>query len=727
MKLSEVTGGDNPIPKRMKLSQVMDAAPPADDGSEARARGVAKAVGGKVDRIASGVTFRLSDLVQDLGIKGENAVRSATGTKLPFTSAQFRDARAAERKKDKAAPIEDIAGSVVSPLGEAITPLKAAGRPLLRAILGGASGGALTGGSEAVQNGQGGVVDRAVQVAKGAGLGGAEGAAGGAALHGAGKLAGTAGRGLDAITGYKLGDALSGALRKVSTALGGETKPPGPTGAERAALSRVRQHLAMERPEDRDVSKRVAEYEPAGVSHPTFGEVAGHNTNAVFRNANSKLGEGRSEAIDYRKKVRGNAVSSAQERSSALSPAEHRGKAVSEVKEELKERQDNLAKDQFREPYAHPIQADDRLMEILNFDEGKKAFSEAMKTAKARSMTDPEAEGHVQQLASLKKYAADRDAYHEALRDHYATKPEGTYEQEPPADAREILNNPSAPDHLKQSVRQAYGHKPAEPPVAPTPPQISAGAVDRLRISLRDKGRSLFDQNRKALGGGVGDRAELLDGYLDSVPHLKEARETYHGLQRQMDALDFKGSIFGPHAEFAAKLKKLKPEQIAPLRKLAEQEITADMGASTRGALAKEDVFSTGTDASKNLKALFGDEEGDKFITAMRLLQNRSQQANFVAPDTGSQTQPRASEGAQLGRAGLMALFGHHMPAIRHALTTLMNPSMSEAEARELTRLGLSPAKDVLPKLGEPTPPTARPVPAAAAGSALAQALSAQP
>jgi hypothetical protein len=714
------------------------------------ARAVAHAAAGPGSTLVNDFTFHLADAAEDLTNKGKNAVIKATGGKIPYTSEEYRKARTEERSKDKAAPLEGIAGSVISPLGAALAPEKIGAMtlgPLARALFGGAAGGAVTAGADS----QGGIGDRVQQVASGAG----EGVLGGGLLHGAGKVLGSAARGIDAnLFDYKGGDL----LRKVLTKLPGSVfmRPmPGPEGAERAALDRVRRFQGMEKPENRDVKGRVKEYKDAGVSPPTFGEVAGHNTNSLFRNANSKIGEGRSAAIDYRKIVRGNAAPSAQEQSVKLSPAEHRGKAVSEVKEALEKRQSDLASTQYREPYAQPIKADDRLAEILDFDEGRNAFRDAIKTAKARELDDPGAKEEGVQLRALQKYLADRDAFHEevrrfpekkaayekALQEHAAGKGEGTYDTPPPPEAMEILNSP-APDNFKAAIRKAYGYKPPEPPKPPEmpkppePPEISAGTIDRLRIAIRDKGRSLYDLNRRSLGGGVGNRAKALDAYLDSVPHLQEARQTYRGIQRQIDALDFKESVFGPHSEFSARLKNMSPEERGPLKKLIEQEITADM--KTPGqALSREDAFSYGTDAAKNIKALFGDAEGDRFLKAMQLLQKRSQQANFVAPDTGSQTEPRKSEGAQIAHAGAKALFGHVKPLLAHMASIAMNPSMTEKEAQELTKLNLSPASKVARKLRTSTPkqainpktgkPWPKINPSAAAGSALDQVLNAPP
>jgi hypothetical protein len=352
-----------------------------------------------------------------------------------------------------------------------------------------------------------------------------------------------------------------------------------------------------------------------------------------------------------------------------------------------------LASTQYREPYAQPIQSDDRMFEILNSPAAFNAMADAAATARERALTDPSAAQQFHEITSLRDYFTKKAAYEQAA-ETWQDNGGGTYAQEPSGTVKDMLNNPQTSEAAKVKLREQLGWKPTPKPEPPAMPTVSGGTLDRIRISLRDKADTLSQAGRRGRAGGVGDRGRALDEYLDGVPHLKEARAAYADYSTRMEQLDFDQNLSTMRPEaFKATLKDLTPEQRQEMIHSVAERLAAKFGASGRGAQGTEDILTTGYNAQANLRELLGEDTANEYLRAIDLMGQNVDKANFAASRAGSQT---AMINEDISKTGVMAtlrmLMGDHARAVhmvsefvgRYFSGKLMNGPMSPEEANQI-------------------------------------------
>jgi hypothetical protein len=400
----------------------------------------------------------------------------------------------------------------------------------------------------------------------------------------------------------------------------------------------------------------AAEHRAVGAGDPRLLDVMETPAQRVVRHAGVKAGDADTTLEDHRRATRADVSGRATQRTEALSPY---SEGVEERKAALKTQRDALASTQYREPYAQPIQSDDRMFDVLNSPAAFNAMADAAATARERALTDPSAAQQFHEITSLRDYFAKKAAYEQAAETWQA----------------------------KAKLRE-LGWKPTPKPEPPPMPTVSGGTLDRIRISLRDKADTLSQAGRRGRAGGVGDRGRALDEYLDSVPHLKEARAAYADYSKRMEQLDFDRNLSTMRPEsFKAMLKDLTPEQRQELVHSVSERLASKFGSSGRSAQGTEDILTTGYNAQANLRELLGDDVASDYLRAIDLLGQNVDKANFVASRTGSQTAMIKTDAAETGvKASFSILTGRHHAAVHHVATFLFRhlSGMGEAEARQI-------------------------------------------
>ena len=328
------------------------------------------------------------------------------------------------------------------------------------------------------------------------------------------------------------------------------------TGAKARAARRL---ITQGKLKPGEAEEAAAEHRKVGIGEPRLLDVMEPPASRVVRSAGAKMGDADQTLVAHQRATRADVSGRATQRTEALSPYTE---GVETRKAALKKERDDLASTQYREPYAQPIQSDDRMFQILNSPAAFNAMADAAATARERALTDPSAAQQFHEITSLRDYYTKQAAYEQAV-DEWEASGGGTFKTKPPAEAQKILDNPQTGETMKAAVRKEWGWEPSPKPEPPAKPVVSGGTLDRIRISLRDKADTLATAGRRGRAGGVGDRGRALDEYLDDVPHLKEARAAYADYSKRMEQLDFdqksldhaaggvQGDVEGPDAATA--------------------------------------------------------------------------------------------------------------------------------------------------------------------------------
>lgn len=445
----------------------------------------------------------------------------------------------------------------------------------------------------------------------------------------------------------------------------------------------------------------LREHQESGVPQkPRLLDILSKDGQRVVRVAGTKLGEAGDTLESHRHAMRLGTAEEATQRTEAMSP---HTQSVEARQKELTEKRDALANTKYRAPYAHPIESDERLFDILNFKEGPAIVRQAMDDAQRRALDDPDSARQYHELKALTNYQSERAAYEQAHAE-WEGAGKGKFAVEPTGVAKETLENPNTSEAVKERLRREHGWKTEPEPQPPRPPTLSGGSLDRVRRLMNDRADKMSKAGSRSAAGGIGERRNKLDAYLDDVPHLKEARAEYRDYSQRIEQLDFQKNLatMRPNS-FEDYVKDLTPEQRQELVHKIFQSEAARMGGSSRSMQSREDIMTTGPNMRANLRTLLGPEEADRYLRAMDLIGRKIDAANFVAPGVGSKTAGLTNDMTELGaKVGLATLQGAHHRLIHIVGDFLMRriTGMSEEKAQRIAEWAVQ-EKDVMETVGE--------------------------
>jgi hypothetical protein len=216
-----------------------------------------------------------------------------------------------------------------------------------------------------------------------------------------------------------------------------------------------------------------------------------------------------------------------------------------------------------------------------------------------------------------------------------------------------------------------------------------------VRIALGERAKTAVQRNANDMASGLRGRGADLEASLQDVPGMNRARNTYRAMSQGADAALEGPSVLGPRSEF-------EPAHAPGNNPFAQQ------GAQIRERQALRDHFGTrdqvrgrladiadAPDVRPNLEQLYG-PEGGRFADAARNLVQKQDHANYIAPNTGSQTQSRSQDAKNIFgavRSVAEAVGGNLRPLVErmaHGLT------MTERERNILVQLGIGSPDEAL-------------------------------
>lgn len=250
------------------------------------------------------------------------------------------------------------------------------------------------------------------------------------------------------------------------------------------------------------------------------------------------------------------------------------------------------------------------------------------------------------------------------------------------------------------------------------PPVISAGALDRVRIAMGERGAQMRNAGSRDIGAGLFGRASGIDTALDATPGLGPARATYRNMQAQRDALDLGlGARQMDPADYAAQLADLAQNGprgaqlpgggqigVGGAQDAAGIGLRSDMvraiGEPADNATGVLNRFGSSPNMGDRLATTFGDQAASDYQQSLRNIVSQVNNARFINVNKGSQSAPLLADTALVD--GLASPKG---AAIKYLLDKLKaGATLTDAEREAIVNLATG-SPDAVP-LGDFTRPS---------------------
>lgn len=583
--------------------------------------------------LLAGFADELAGKSAGLGQLGRNAIRRVQGQPIEINSADLSDAVTNEWRQQERQFAQS--NPVQNIGGQVAGGLLTGGGAIGTGIRGAALTGAAYGATSGAGNAEGGVVERL----PGAAVGGVVGGALGGAVQGAGQVASPYISRIAGITGVG-----TRPFREAAGNVFGQRAAP-----EVVAARRLSDQLGRSGVTPEAASADILRFRGAGLE-PSIIDVGGQNLRATVRASASGEGPGRDLATQYAEGVRSSVGPRTIERARRLTTD---NRDAIQVARDLTSARRAEARDLYGDAYNQEITVPIEIIGALRGPEGAAAIAEARRIA-----------------------ALERDA--DALRalDDLAT---ADFDQATTATGKAL-----------DYVRQAYA-------------DMAQGAEGNL-------------------GAALTGRVNEIEAGLNLIPELRTARNAYRSASEQIDAVGGVPNGLGRqqlgrpdrapqnalttdasrYGEYVGGLSE--PAQAAN-QVYQRDQIVRSLGQAREGAVGPLNALSAGSNlpagpnapiVARNLEATFPGQ-GQQFQQDIRLAREQVTGANFIDPNSGSQSAPRlqdaAAEGLQQtanvatgGKAALLRL------AIDNAIRRV---GLNEAEREAIVRLGIGSADEL--------------------------------
>lgn len=389
--------------------------------------------------------------------------------------------------------------------------------------------------------------------------------------------------------------------------------------------------------------KTAASYASGGGSTPALLDVGGGSVRRLVRAAAGGGGDAHNIATNYADQIRADLQDNAAAAVNRMAPG---NTTAAQTEAALTKGQSDLAGSQYAEPYAQPATVTPQMVDALQGPEGRGAINRAYAAARAHRNIDQMGE-----LKDLTDVAAEQSGGQNPLTGQ------------------------------RQSMAQALTN-------------LSAGSLDRVRIAMRETGRALSAKGSNDIAGGYFGRVKDIDTALDQTPGLTDARANYRQAQQGIDAVPHGQTILTmPSDQYAAETARFAgvggPPNIGTgLQAGAKQAILDSIERPAAGQTGVLNRLAASTGVERNLSNTFGIGKTAVFRQAIRNEVQRLRNANFVSPETGSQTAPRSADQGLL--SGIPTSLGNLMSSVADKF--LRGVSLTPAERAEIVKLGTSEA-----------------------------------
>lgn len=220
--------------------------------------------------------------------------------------------------------------------------------------------------------------------------------------------------------------------------------------------------------------------------------------------------------------------------------------------------------------------------------------------------------------------------------------------------------------------------------------------------------KSLLDAAEAAQRAGNNNQARLLgdlgravrDNARTAVPGYDEALNAWAADSRLIEAADVGEQLLrGNTDEFVSAVGAMSPDEVAVARASGRRGVERAVGENPASAPGVARRIATAPEQQARTRALAGDDAA-AFETGVALEERALRNANDIAPRSGSQTQLRSQDAADVGNAistsvqvGSQALRGDVPGLITRAANWWASRGFSKQQAEEFTRLAIDPGQ----------------------------------
>jgi hypothetical protein len=383
------------------------------------------------------------------------------------------------------------------------------------------------------------------------------------------------------------GVAATGALRSINAVSVGKGGPA-IIDPNDIAASKMRAAVASDGGTE-VVGRNSAAWADSGASGPTLVDVGGNNVRRLVRaSASGGTGQAQNIATDYAGRIRANFQDQVIDHTNGLTPGVR--DSANSYAARLEQAQADTAKANYGAVKGQPVTMTPDALAALRGKPGQEAIAKAMEDAAANQDHQTMADLQKLQVADL--------------------------------------------DH---------------------PPTVSAQALEAVRRSMGEigAGKAATPGNGYGAAGYFGRKAGL-DTALDATPGLKPARAAYAQMQAGRDAVDTgMGVISTPSADYASQIADLAgkggPPNLGPgLQVGARQALVNKLETGADGATGAAKTISQSSRATQNLGQTFGQDRAAQYQAAVGNEVKRVGNADYISPNTGSQTELRGQDTASL-------------------------------------------------------------------------------
>jgi hypothetical protein len=327
------------------------------------------------------------------------------------------------------------------------------------------------------------------------------------------------------------------------------------------------------------------------------------------------------------------------------------GTTADQLTDSIESSRDAAATTNYAGPYQTQVPLSQDIKDALSDAPGRAALQRALRAAVAR-----QDDAQVQEIQGLLRA--------------------GSPMPQPPS-RLDGLQSVKTPVTVNQPAAQTY----------PWPDTVSGATLDRLQIAFRNQGARLQRNQAGDIASGLFGRQAQINGTLDQVPELADARADYANKSGALDILSGKARM-DPYstdpADYAKWVASLTPEQKAANAVAIRQDILNTLGGQRSNTFGSVDELASSQYADPNLRAALGDEAGSYLNTIRaRLTQMRNAQATDAG--RGSQSVPLANDMAGLMKMGAQVVGkGLRQDWLGLAMMWLKSRGVSDQEAQAL-------------------------------------------
>lgn len=218
--------------------------------------------------------------------------------------------------------------------------------------------------------------------------------------------------------------------------------------------------------------------------------------------------------------------------------------------------------------------------------------------------------------------------------------------------------------------------------------------------------KSLLDAAEAAQRAGNNNQARLLgdlgravrDNARAAVPGYDEALNAWAADSRLIEAADVGERLMrGNTDEFVSAVEAMTPDELAVARATGRRAVESEAGKGVSTAPGVARRIATAPEQQARTRALAGDDAA-AFETGVSLEERALRNANDIAPRSGSQTQLRSQDAADVGSAistgvqvGAQVMRGDVPGLVARAANWWASRGFTKQQAEEFTRLAIDP------------------------------------